>query len=61
MYGLAAENIVINRKALSELAQQEPASFKALVDTARRQSESLAAAETLRAAQRAPPAAAAKS
>lgn len=29
MYGLTAENIVINRKALSELAQNEPESFKA--------------------------------
>jgi ribosomal protein L20 len=29
MYGLAAENISINRKALSELAQNEPQSFKA--------------------------------
>ena len=29
MYGLTAENIVINRKALSELAQNEPQSFKA--------------------------------
>jgi hypothetical protein len=28
MYGLAAENITINRKALSELAQNEPQSFK---------------------------------
>ena len=29
MYGLAAENITINRKALSELAINEPQSFKA--------------------------------
>jgi ribosomal protein L20 len=29
MHGLAAENININRKALSELAQNEPQSFKA--------------------------------
>ena len=29
MYGLAAENIMINRKALSELAINEPKSFKA--------------------------------
>ena len=28
MYGLAAENITINRKALSELAINEPQSFK---------------------------------
>lgn len=29
MYGLAAENIMLNRKALSELAANEPATFKA--------------------------------
>jgi uncharacterized protein (DUF2461 family) len=48
MYGLAAENITINRKALSELAQNEPASFKALVETARRQALSLEFADELR-------------
>lgn len=48
MHGLAAENIVVNRKALSELAQHEPASFKALVDVARRQRDALAAAQWLR-------------
>lgn len=48
MYGLAAENININRKALSELAQNEPQSFKALVDVARRQKDALAAAQWLR-------------
>lgn len=30
--GLASQNITINRKVLSELAQSEPYSFKALVD-----------------------------
>jgi large subunit ribosomal protein L20 len=48
IHGLAAENIVINRKALSELAQNEPQSFKALVDVARRQKDALAAAQWLR-------------
>ena len=32
MHGLQQENIQINRKVLSELAVQEPFSFKALVD-----------------------------
>lgn len=30
--GLAAQNVGLNRKMLSELAQSEPFSFKALVD-----------------------------
>lgn len=51
IYGLAAENILINRKALSELAENEPASFKALCDTAKRQAEALAVADYLRAKQ----------
>ena len=51
IYGLAAENVLINRKALSELAQNEPASFKALCETAKRQSEALAVADYLRAKQ----------
>uniref|UniRef100_A0A061S929 50S ribosomal protein L20 n=1 Tax=Tetraselmis sp. GSL018 TaxID=582737 RepID=A0A061S929_9CHLO len=32
MHGLQEDNIRINRKVLSELAMQEPFSFKALVD-----------------------------
>lgn len=32
MHGLQQENIQINRKVLSDLAVQEPFSFKALVD-----------------------------
>lgn len=32
MPGLAAQNILLNRKVLSELAMTEPFSFKALVD-----------------------------
>lgn len=32
MHGLAQENIRVNRKVLSELAMNEPHSFKALVD-----------------------------
>ena len=32
IHGLQQENIQINRKVLSELAVQEPFSFKALVD-----------------------------
>mmetsp|Transcript_32137 Transcript_32137/g.91168 ORF Transcript_32137/g.91168 Transcript_32137/m.91168 type:complete len:111 (-) Transcript_32137:323-655(-) len=32
MHGLQQENVRINRKVLSELAMQEPDSFKALVD-----------------------------
>jgi Ribosomal protein L20 len=35
MHGLAQENIRVNRKVLSELAMNEPHSFKALVDQAR--------------------------
>ncbi len=35
MHGLKQENIVVNRKMLSELAQSEPYSFKALVDQVR--------------------------
>lgn len=35
MHGLAQENIQINRKVLSELAMNEPYSFKALVDQVR--------------------------
>jgi len=49
IHGLAAENIIINRKALASLAQNEPLSFKALVDTAKRQSEALSVAQYLRA------------
>lgn len=32
MHGLSQENIRVNRKVLSELAMNEPYSFKALVD-----------------------------
>lgn len=32
MHGLKEENIHVNRKVLSELAMQEPYSFKSLVD-----------------------------
>jgi large subunit ribosomal protein L20 len=32
MHGLKEENIQVNRKVLSELAMQEPYSFKALVE-----------------------------
>ena len=32
MHGLKEENIQVNRKVLSELAMQEPYSFKSLVD-----------------------------
>lgn len=32
MSGLSSQNINLNRKMLSELAQSEPYSFKALVD-----------------------------
>lgn len=35
MHGLQRDNIQINRKVLSELAVQEPFSFKALVDQVR--------------------------
>ena len=42
---------MVNRKALAELAQNEPASFKALCDTAKKQSDALAVAEFLRAEQ----------
>ena len=35
MYGLQQDNIQVNRKVLSELAVQEPFSFKALVDQVR--------------------------
>jgi large subunit ribosomal protein L20 len=35
MHGLQQENIQINRKVLSELAMQEPFSFKALLDQTR--------------------------
>jgi large subunit ribosomal protein L20 len=35
MHGLAQENIRVNRKVLSELAMNEPHSFKALVDQVR--------------------------
>ena len=35
MHGLAQQNIRVNRKVLSELAMNEPHSFKALVDQAR--------------------------
>lgn len=54
MYGLAAENVVINRKALSELAQTEPASFAALVAVAKRQQAALEAATYLRTAAQPP-------
>ena len=43
MYGLAAENIMINRKALSELAINEPQSFKVRRCAARRGSALVAA------------------
>lgn len=35
MHGLKEENIQVNRKVLSELAMQEPYSFKSLVDQVR--------------------------
>ncbi|KAG1679951.1 hypothetical protein FOA52_007015 [Chlamydomonas sp. UWO 241] len=35
MHGLATQNVVVNRKVLSELAMTEPFSFKALVDQVR--------------------------
>lgn len=35
MHGLQQDNIQVNRKVLSELAVQEPFSFKALVDQVR--------------------------
>ncbi len=35
MHGLQQDNIQVNRKVLSELAMQEPFSFKALVDQVR--------------------------
>ena len=34
MYGLKQDNIWLNRKVLSEIAMQEPYSFKALVSRA---------------------------
>lgn len=36
MHGLQQDNIQINRKVLSDLAVQEPFSFKALVDQVKR-------------------------
>ena len=35
MHGLQQENIQVNRKMLSELAANEPYSFKALIDQVR--------------------------
>ena len=35
MHGLKQQNITVNRKMLSELAMQEPYSFKALVEQVR--------------------------
>lgn len=35
VHGLKQENIQLNRKVLSQLAMQEPLSFKALVDQVR--------------------------
>jgi large subunit ribosomal protein L20 len=36
MHGLKEENIDVNRKMLADLAQNEPFSFKALVDQVKR-------------------------
>ena len=36
MCGLSEENVQLNRKVLSEIAMQEPFSFKALVDLSRK-------------------------
>lgn len=35
MHGLSQQNVLLNRKVISELAMTEPFSFKALVDQVR--------------------------
>jgi large subunit ribosomal protein L20 len=35
MFGLSQQNVLLNRKVISELAMTEPFSFKALVDQVR--------------------------